>query len=323
MRLRLLLLLPILTLGFIVSGQQLSRYSMPWLDPVQFNPAYAGLDNSLSITGTYRSQWNALEGAPVGQRLSAHLPVYYLSGGFGVEVELDGLGARNLNSFGLSYNYQLVRGQSIWSVGLSARMLQLSLDGAALRTPSGNYEDPNTIIHNDDLLPTNQVNNSSVALGLGVFYQSPSLEGGISARNLNAPVIAFPGLDYGLGRQYHAYLQLKLDVLSNWEVLPVAYAVSDGTQTQISGGARFRYQENIYAGLVYRGHSGPTSDALVITGGFNLNEKLTVAYAYDLTLSQLRSVEDGSHEITLKYNLRKRIGAGVPPPIIYYPRTKE
>lgn len=316
-------MLPLLLLGLLLRGQQFAQYSMPWQDPVQFNPAYAGLDNSLSITGAYRTQWAGLEGQPVGQRFSAHLPIYYLSSGIGVEVERDQLGARMLNSFGISYNYQLVRGASVWSVGLSARMMQLGIDGSLLRTPDGNYEDPFTIIHNDDLLPVGAVDNSSIALGAGIFYQSENIEGGLSARNINEAVISFPGFDYLLLREYHAYLRLRFDLVRNWEVLPMLYAVSDGTQHQTMAGATFRYQENIFAGAAYRGYNGPTTDAVIITGGVNINEKLSLAYAYDITLSPLRSVENGSHEISLKYNLRQRIGAGLPPPVIFYPRAKE
>lgn len=319
---RLIPLLLLISSGSL-AAQQLPRYSMPWLDPVQFNPAYAGLDNSLSVTGTYRTQWTGLEGNPVGQRISAHLPVYVLSSGVGVEVEFDEIGARGLNSFGLSYNYQLVRGQSVWSVGLSARMLQLNLDGGLLRTPGGIYDEPGAIIHNDDLLPNGNVSDGAMSFGAGLFYQSDNLGGGISARNLNGPVIALPGVDYTLERQYHAYLRGRFDLFRGVELLPMVYAVAAGPQQQFSAGANLRYNENFFAGAAYRGHSGPTSDALVINGGFDLSEKITLAYAFDLTLSDLQTVQDGSHEVTVKYNLRQRIGAGLPPPRIFYPRAKE
>lgn len=313
----------LLAVGYALSGQQLAQYSMPWLDPVQFNPAYAGLDNSLSVTGSFRTQWTGLEGQPSGQRLSAHLPVYYLSSGFGVEVERDEIGARSLSRFGASYNYQLVTTSAVWSVGVSARMTQLSLDGSILRTADGIYEDPNAIIHNDDLLPTTAVDNSTLSLSAGIFYQAEKLEGGLSVRNLNQPVLGFSGLDYQLGQQYHAYLRLKFDVVRNWQLAPVFFAASDGVQTQLSFGATMQYNDNIFVGATYRGYNSNTSDAVAIMGGLNLSDKISLAYAYDLTLSELRTVQDGSHEITVKYNLRTKIGAGVPPPIIYYPRAKE
>ncbi|MEM6772771.1 MAG: type IX secretion system membrane protein PorP/SprF, partial [Bacteroidota bacterium] len=110
---------------------------------------------------------------------------------------------------------------------------------------------------------------------------------------------------------------------TNWEVMPMIYAIAAGPQQQFSFGATLRYDENFFVGAAYRGHSASTGDALVLSGGLNLSEKVTLAYAFDLTLSDLQTVQDGSHEITIKYNLRQRIGAGIPPPRIFHPRAKE
>jgi type IX secretion system PorP/SprF family membrane protein len=306
-----------------IGAQQFAQYSLYWLDPVQFNPAYAGLDNSLSMTGTYRTQWVGLDGQPVGQRFSAHLPVYFLSSGFGVEAERDAIGARTLNRFGASWNYQLVRSASVWSIGLGARYTQMSINGAELRTPGGDYSEPGLIQHNDDLLFNGNEGAGTLALALGVYYQSERLEGGLSARNLNSGLLNYPGLSYQLFTQYHGYLRANFDVLSAWRLSPMVHAYAAGPQLQVSVGAIARYDENIFAGAAYRGYNGQTGDAVVLMGGLNLSDKISVAYAYDLSVSGLRSVQDGSHEITLKYNLRERIGAGVLPPIIYNPRTKQ
>ena len=312
-----------LLLGGYAGAQQLAQHSLYWLDPVQFNPAYAGLDNSLSVTGTYRTQWTGLDGQPTGQLLSAHLPVYFLSSGFGVEAERDQLGARSLNRFGASWSYQLVTPTAVWSVGVSGRYYQMGLDGSVLRTPDGDYPEPNFVVHNDDLLPTGNESAGAFAVGAGIYYQAERLEGGLSVRNLTESVLAYPGLDYVLGRQYHAYFRTRIDVLRAWELMPMVAAVSDGTQHQLSVGAVARYDENVFGGLAYRGYNNVTTDALVLMAGINLSDKLSVAYAFDLTLSDLQSVQSGSHEITLKYNLQQRIGAGVPPPIIFNPRTKQ
>ncbi|MCP9234919.1 PorP/SprF family type IX secretion system membrane protein [Lewinella sp. JB7] len=320
---KLLPALMLLLLCGTAGAQQFAQYSLYWLDPVQFNPAYAGLDNSLSVTGTYRTQWAGLDGQPSGQRISAHLPVYFLSSGFGVEAERDDIGARQLNRFGVTWNYQLVRANAVWSVGLSGRYLQMSLNGAQLRTPEGDYSEPGFIIHNDDLLPTGNEGAGTFTVTAGVYYQAERIEGGLSVRNLSEGVLSFPGLDYQLGRQYHGYLRARFDLLRAWEVSPMVFAVSDGTQHQLSFGGIARYNENVFAGLAYRGYNNQTSDAIVLMAGLNLSDKISLAYAYDLTVSELRSVQDGSHEITLNYNLRQRIGAGVPPPIIFNPRTKQ
>ena len=313
----------LLLLGGSAGAQQFAQYSLYWLDPVQFNPAYAGLDNSLSVTGTYRTQWAGLDGQPSEQQLSAHLPIYFLSSGFGVEAERDQIGARQLNRFGVSWNYQLVRSSAVWSVGLSARYMQMSINGGDLRTTTGDYTEPGFVVHNDDLLPTGNEGAGTFTLGAGIYYQAERLEGGLSVRNLTEGVLSYPGLDYTLGRQYHGYLRARFDLLRAWELDPLIFAVSDGTQHQLSVGAIAQYNDNVFAGAAYRGYNNQTSDAIVLMAGVNLSEKITLAYAYDLTLSELRSVQDGSHEITLKYNLRQRIGAGVPPPLIFNPRTKQ
>ena len=313
----------LLLLGGAVGAQQLGHYSLFWLDPVQFNPAYAGLDNSLSITGTYRAQWAGLQGQPTSQRVSAHLPVYYLSSGFGVEAERDQLGARTLNRFGASWSYQFVTRSAVWAVGLSGRYYQTNLDGGALRTPDGDYSEPNLIIHDDALLPTGNEGAGTLTFAAGLYYQAERLEGGLSVRNLTESTIAFPGLDYRLGRLYHGYLRARFDLLRAWEISPLLGVMSDGVQHQVTTGVIARYDENFFGGLAYRGYNNQSTDAILLMAGLNLSDKLSVAYAYDLTLSDLRTVQDGSHEITLKYNLRQRIGAGVPPPIIFNPRTKQ
>ncbi len=312
-----------LFLGGAAGAQQLGHYSLFWLDPVQFNPAYAGLDNSLSVTGTYRAQWVGLDGQPSSQRVSAHLPIYYLSSGFGIEAERDQLGARTLNRFGASWSYQVVTSSAVWSVGLSGRYYQMNLDGSALRTPSGSYSEPNFVEHDDALLPTGNEGAGTLSLAAGVYYQSERLEGGLSARNITQSAISFPGLDYRLGRQYHAYLRARFDLLRAWELSPLVGVMSDGIQHQLTTGVIARYDENIFGGIAYRGYNNQSTDAILLMAGLNLSDKVSVAYAYDLTLSDLRTVQDGSHELTLNYNLRQRIGAGVPPPIIFNPRTKQ
>ena len=58
-------------------AQQPAQYSLYNLNKFNFNPAYAGLDNSLSVTGVYRSQWVGLPGKPVTQNINAHMPLYF------------------------------------------------------------------------------------------------------------------------------------------------------------------------------------------------------------------------------------------------------
>jgi hypothetical protein len=82
-----------------------------------------------------------------------------------------------------------------------------------------------------------------------------------------------------------------------------------------------KYNENIFAGASFRGYRTESLDAVAFLAGFRLSEKLTLHYAYDLTISNLNAVSNGSHELLLNYNLGKPIGKGRPPKIIYNPRS--
>ena len=81
-----------------------------------------------------------------------------------------------------------------------------------------------------------------------------------------------------------------------------------------------RVRENLLGGLSLRGFTKKSKDALIIFAGFKLNEKTTVVYSYDLTLSGLNQVSRGSHELLLQYNLGKELGKGRLPSVIYNPR---
>lgn len=306
-----------------LQAQQLAQYSLYMLDPAQLNPAYAGLDNSLSITAAYRSQWVSLPGSPLSQRISAHLPIKIISSGIGFNAEIDALGARRYSRFGVDYNFQLVRRRSVWSLGVNARMNQLQLDGSLLRTGAGQYDEPNILLHNDDLLPTSLINNQQLSFGAGLYYQGEKLEGGFSVLHLNMPAIELNDIDWVLKSQYNVFLRAQLDAFGAWRLLPSALIRSDGIQTQVDISALLQHENTIFFGASFRGYNESSRDAVILLGGLNVSPQISLAYAYDLTLSGLRDVQTGSHEIVLKYNLGKPIGEGLPPPIIYFPRTKE
>ena len=54
--------------------------------------------------------------------------------------------------------------------------------------------------------------------------------------------------------------------------------------------------------------------------GWKANENVMIAYSYDVPLSALSTVNTGSHEIMINYNLNKVIGNPLPARIIYNPR---
>lgn len=304
-------------------GQQPAQYSLYFMNKLNWNPAYAGLDHSLSITAGFRKQWVGLTGSPTTQNVNMHMPLYMVGGGIGLNLENDEIGAERIATATLSYNYQTIVGSGILSFGLAGGLVQRTLNGDELRTATGNYDpnDPGIIDHNDDLLPIGTENGMVSTFHAGVYFQNEKVEGGISVRNLTEPTASVGNLNLELSRNYFFLLALHLDINRTLTFHPSVFARSDFIETQIDFSAIVKYNDNIFGGASLRGYSSNSLDAVAIILGFNLSQNITLAYAYDLTLSDLNTVSNGSHEIMVNYNLNKRIGAGRPPRIIYNPRS--
>lgn len=308
--------LPLLTFA-----QQPSQYSLYMLNPLHWNPAYAGLDNSLSITGGLRRQWVGLDGSPASQYATAHMPLYFLGGGVGMGIENETLGAETLTSASLSYSYQRVVGKGVLAFGAGLGWVQRSIDGAKLRTPDGNYSEPGVINHEDDLLPLGIETASTPTFNAGIYYQTEKWEGGIGVRHLTAPATPLGQLQLRLNRAYFLTLAAHFELNKQFSIHPGMMVQSDAVQTQGQIGVIVKYNNNIFGGAALRGYNKNAIDAAVILAGFQLSEKISLAYAYDLTLSGLDATSNGSHELVIQYNLGKLIGAGRPPRIIYNPRS--
>lgn len=312
-----LILLCVLVGSVLVQGyaQPAAQYSLWQLNPHLYNPAYAGLDNSLSAMGTFRRQWTGLEGAPLTQVMNVHLPVLFLNSGFGLRLENDALGATQNLTLAATYAYHLrVGAAGKLSVALEGGMLQRAIDGNQLNPRE---QDPT-----DVLIPVGKISAMTPIFGAGLFFKNDRLSLGLSASNLLESALPYnyaPDAQLQLARNYFAIFAYNLEI-GSFAIEPGFLVKSDVTTTQIDISMLVEYDDNVFGGLVYRGLLPDTQDALALMAGWRIAENLTVAYAYDVPLSALNTVNTGSHEIMLKYNLNKAIGMPLPAKIIYNPR---
>ena len=305
-----------------LSAQQVPQYSMYSLNPYAFNPAYAGMEGTLVATGVYRQQWSGLKGAPVTQHVNAHLPLYAINSGIGIRIENDVIGAHNSSQALLSYNYQLQVGRrAVLSIGMSAGYLQYVLDGSKLRAPEGTYVDPD-FSHNDLVLPLGKEKVGAPLFETGVYLQANNLEIGASLQPVFATKLNNATSNFGLKPIPHGffYTAYSIGLGDNLTLKPSVLVKTDLLKTQAEISTLAKWRENIFAGASYRGFGSQSKDALILIAGLKLNEKTTLAYAFDVPLSPLNTVNRGSHELLLRYNLNKPIGVGKLPPIIYNPR---
>jgi len=298
--------------------QQATQYSLYMLNPAQFNPAYAGMEETLNFTGVFRRQWLGINGSPSQQVLNAHMPLYFLSSGVGLTFESDGLGARQYSRMNLQGNYQLPVGSGIFSIGANAGFVQLNWDGSLLRLPDGVYQD-GSIQHNDNL-PINSVTGSTVTFGAGLYYKSENLELGLSVNNLIEPAIQTGTVDLGLKRHLFFNAGYRFDLTRLIDVRPALIVKSDLISIQTDFSVLFGLSEKFLLGTAIRGYDAGSLESVPLIGGWQLNDQLLLVYGYDISISPLANVNSGSHEIMLKYQLTNKIGKGKLPKVIYNPR---
>lgn len=302
-----------------LQAQQTPQYSLYAWNPYQFNPAYAGMESTLVITGVYRQQWSGLQGAPVSQYCNAHLPVYAISSGTGMRVSNESAGAHARTHVSFSYNYQLQVGSAgVLSAGTSLGYQQYVLDGARLRAPEGVYTDSD-FSHNDALLPLGRQSAATLFADAGIFFRAEKWSAGVAFQ----PVLsgAMPS-DFGVELLPHGYFHAdcRLRIAEGIVLVPSILVKTDLVKTQTDISAVINWRESTFAGFSFRGFGNSSKDAFVLLGGLKMSERTTILYAFDVSRSSLGSVSRGSHELLLRYSLNKPVGAGKLPPVIYNPR---
>ena len=72
---RVVILFILLILSFLGYGQQQAMYTQYMFNTLAINPAYASVDESLTITALSRHQWVGFKGAPQTQTFAIHTPI--------------------------------------------------------------------------------------------------------------------------------------------------------------------------------------------------------------------------------------------------------
>lgn len=176
------------------------------------------------------------------------------------------------------------------------------------------YENPKFvwIDDGDPRIPTSSGSQSKADFGVGVYYNQSKflnvLENfyvGASYNHLNAPKYAFQvdmagggkgNVDVDLVRYF--YLTSGADWIlpnRNWKLEP-AVLVKYNPKLQLDLSMTALRANSLRMGLGYR----TAADALSVIVGYERGQ-LQVGYSYDITLTKIRKVSDGTHEIFVKY----------------------
>jgi len=303
------------------SAQHIMQNSLYMYDRYAFNPAFGGMESSLAANLQYRTQWAGLPGNPESYMINAHMPFYLWQGAIGLELFNESLGAENQTAFLLSYNYIRETSIGLWSIGLRAGLSQKSLDGTKLRAPDGFYEG-GIIDHQDINLPNGMVSGISPLMEGGLYFAGDYFEAGISMTGYYPGGIKLADdIHYDPRPGFHFFGEYFIESFDQISIYPVIYIKSDLIETQAELSVRAELENLVTTGIGYRGFGHDNLDALILSAGVRFSPKFFLHYAYDIGLSSLNSAHQGTHELLIRYNLGKMIGAGLPPRTIYNPRN--
>ena len=302
-------------------AQHVMQSSLYMHDRYAINPAFGGMESSLAANMQYRTQWAGLEGNPESYMLDAHVPFYLWQGALGFQLFNESLGAQKQTAFLLSYNYILESTLGLWSFGLRTGISQTSLDGSKLRAPDGHYEG-GIIDHLDANLPNGLVSGISPVVEAGVYYAGNYFEAGIAMTgNYPGGISLADDIHFNPNPGFNFFGEYFIESFEQVSLYPVVFIKSDLVETQAELSVRAEWEAILTAGVGYRGFGNNNQDALILTGGVRLSPKFFLHYSYDIGLSSLSSAHQGSHEVLIRYNLGKMVGAGLPPRTIYNPRN--
>jgi type IX secretion system PorP/SprF family membrane protein len=307
-------------ISFELQAQLLPLYSNLNQNNAAYHPAYAGMDHSLSITGTFRSQWSGIIGAPTHRLLSANFPLYVANGGIGVVFESSNTGLRSLNKFKMQYSYQLELGSEILGLGAGLGFMNLRMDGNNYRTPTGSYQDGNFIDHNDNVLTTGIENSGTLGIEAGIYFQGEQFEVGTTISNLNRPVFKFNEFENSINPSISFTSHFRKAINKEWTSISSLLVVSDFETLQSVFTTGFLLRELFFISGGLRGFNRKNGDGMILQSGLKISENWKMLYSYEIGLSGIGRTSSGSHEIGINYNLNKAFGRGIPPRIIYSPR---
>ncbi len=280
----------------LLFAQQDALFTQYMYTKLEFNPAYSGSHDALSLDLLGRFQWAGLQGAPRTLCLTAHtsLPNNHL--GVGMYFYVDQLGPSiDYNIMG-SFAWRILFPSSKLCFGISAGIKYYDVDWTLL--------DPKDA---GDPALTGQVRNKVVPdVDFGIYYYSGNYYAGASVKHLlqNQMVVSSSPPDgqnsyTRLLRSYYFIGGGTIRFPGNVQLMPsllIKYVRNAPLQADLS--ARVRFLDIITLGAAYR-----TSDALCLLMELVVYQGLSVGYSYDIWFNALKGHNQGSHEIRIGYDI--------------------
>ena len=272
-------------------SQQSALYSQYMFNGLILNPAYAGSQESMSISGLFRKQWTTLDGSPSTQTLAAHTPLNNKKIALGLIFLNDYAGVTQQTGADLIYAYRISFSETRkLSMGLQAGFARLSSQHHTLQV-----KDPN-----DPSFSSAAATLNCLYFGTGIYYSAKRFYAGLSAPHANRITLGqtFSTDENSQSRNYFFTTGYVFTLSPAFKLKPsTLIKATEGWSTQADINCTLLYEDVFWVGVSYRSFS-----ALSFMAKVQLTNQLSAGYAYDNALGHLSVIRGGGHEFMLTYN---------------------
>jgi len=288
----LIMILSLLLFGTKLKAQQEPMYSQYMFNMIHINPAYAGNRAADNITALYRNQWVGLDGAPKTGSLTWDRRQEGSNEGFGLQIYNDKLGIETTTGVQGFFSHHIPFENSFLAFGISAGILNYQADYS--RAGALDPTDPRFQQDVTGWLPT---------VGFGALYATENWYVGFSI-----PALLHTKVDTenylnqkNIGANNHYFLTggYIFDMSEEVKMKPsILVKAVKGAPIQYDFNLNGWFQDVLGLGMSYR-----TGDAVVAMVEIQVMPQLRIGYAYDYTISDLKSYNRGTHEIMLRLEI--------------------
>jgi type IX secretion system PorP/SprF family membrane protein len=304
-------------------AQQDAQYSFYMFNNVYFNPAYTGKKEALHFEVLHREQWrffnvgDKIEGAPQSTSLSIHSPFKKSNNALGFNFHNDIIGPYKTFDFGINYAYRIPLGSKLkLSIGVRGDYKLYQVDNIDFLDPN----DPTAQELND------YPNINTFNFGTGVYlwnkkdrfyvgFSVPHLLNNKLYHNLAA------GSNSNAAQEHQHYFATAGLVVGkqegNFKFYPSMMAkFAKQTPVDFDVNANFLLYNRVWFGAGYRFGGNYYVDneqvkvgkgsAIIGMAKFLIVKNLEIGYAYDYTMSDLKSYQSGSHEFLVNFKFDRR-----------------
>jgi type IX secretion system PorP/SprF family membrane protein len=289
------------------------QFSQFYANPLYTNPAFAGASNNIRFTIIGRDQYTAVQRNYKTAAASFDAQVNSLSGGLGAMATMDvsGDGYLTTTTFSGIYAYSTPLSRKVnLRAAVQGTYYQRSYDFNKFRFGDQIDDQYGFILPTAERSGLQQIN--LLNFGTGVLVYSNKLYGGFAIHNLTEPNQSFYSPTSGdpafkLPRRYtfHAGANINLTNQRYEEqrviLSPNILFMQQRNFNQLNLGFYIKKQA-LTAGMWFR-QTSKNSDAAIFLIGLKF-PKFRVGYSYDVTVSGARTATQGSHELSMAFEIK-------------------